>query len=79
MSLQTPSDNWWKGGQYFECIWQTKIIHLLQMSDSLFNPSSKGCNVYMSVIKNGVGLTTTNGIPPQYSRDKLHESQNVMN
>lgn len=49
------------------------------MSDYLFNPSSKGCNVYMSVIKNGVGLTTTNGIPPQYSRDKLHESQNVMN
>lgn len=33
----------------------------------------------MSVIKNGVGLTTTNGIPLQYSRDKLHESQNVMN
>lgn len=29
------------------------------MYDSLFNPSSKGCNVYMSVIKNGVGLTTT--------------------
>lgn len=51
MSLQTPSDNWWKGGQYFECIWQTKIIHVLQMSDSLFNPSFKGCNVYMSVIK----------------------------
>lgn len=30
------------------------------MYDSLFNPSSKGCNVYMSVIKNGVGFNHHN-------------------